>query len=65
MGKILTNSTNFQQFVNTFPIKILCLVSYLYDYISIRQFFTRQTFPNPDSSKFSAVKNLCHTVSHL
>ena len=25
-------------------------------------FFTRQTFPNPDSSKFSTVKNLCHTV---
>ena len=53
---------NFQQFVNIFPIKIFCLVSYLYEineyneYIGIHQFFTRQTFPNPDSSKFSTVK---------
>ena len=30
--------------------------------IGIRQFFTRQNFPNPDSSKFSTVKILCHTV---
>ena len=30
--------------------------------IGIRQFFTHQTFPNPDSSKFSTVKNLHHTV---
>ena len=35
------------------------------EYIGIRQFFTRQTFPNPDSSKFSTVKNLCHTVLFL
>ena len=32
------------------------------EYIGIRQFFTRQTFPNPDLSKFSTVKNLRHTV---
>ena len=32
------------------------------EYIGIRQFFTRQTFPNPDSSKISTVKNLYHTV---
>ena len=30
--------------------------------IGICQFFTRQNFPNPDSSKFSTVKNLRHTV---
>ena len=30
--------------------------------IGIRQFFTRQNFPNPDSSKFSTVKILRHTV---
>ena len=28
MGKILTNLTNFQQFVNIFPIKILHLATY-------------------------------------
>ena len=64
MGEILTNLTNFQQFINIFPIKIFRLVSYLYEineYIGIRQFFTRQTFPNPDSSKFSTVI-LRHTV---
>ena len=27
-------------------------------------FFIRQTFPNPDSSKFSTVKNLRHTIVH-
>ena len=26
-------------------------------------FFTHQTFPNPDSSKFSTIKNLYHTVA--
>ena len=31
--------------------------------IGIRQFFTRQNFPNPDSSKFSTVKILHHTVA--
>ena len=30
--------------------------------IGIRQFITRQSFPNPDSSKFSTVKILRHTV---
>ena len=30
--------------------------------IGIRQFFTRQNFHNPDSSKFSTVKILRHTV---
>ena len=30
--------------------------------IGIRQIFTRQNFPNPDSSKFSTVKILRHTV---
>ena len=30
--------------------------------IGIHQFFTRQNFPNPDSSKFSTVKILHHTV---
>ena len=30
--------------------------------IGIRQFFTRQNFPSPDSSKFSTVKILRHTV---
>ena len=29
MGEILTNLTNFQQFINIFPIKIFHLVSYL------------------------------------
>ena len=46
--------------------KIFRLVNYLYElneYIGIRQFFTRQDFPNPDLSKFSTIKNLCHTVS--
>ena len=34
-----------------------CAVSMtINEYIGIRQFFTRQYFPNPDSSKFSAVK---------
>ena len=33
--------------------------------IGIRQFFTRQNFPNPDSSKFSTVKNLRHTVVYI
>ena len=32
------------------------------EHIGIRQFFTCQNFPNPDSSKFSTVKNLRHTV---
>ena len=32
------------------------------EYIGIRQFFTRQTFLNPNLSKISTVKNLCHTV---
>ena len=32
------------------------------EYIGIRQFFTHQTFPNPDSSKFSTIKNLRHTL---
>ena len=56
------NLTNFQQFVNIFPIKIFHLVSYSMLMIGIRQFFTRQNFPNPDSSKFSTVKILRHTV---
>ena len=30
--------------------------------IGIRQFFTCQNFPNPDSSKFSTIKILRHTV---
>ena len=30
--------------------------------IGIRQLFTRQNFPNPDSSIFSTVKILCRTV---
>ena len=30
-GEILTNLTNFQQFVNIFPIKIFRLVSYLHE----------------------------------
>ena len=33
--------------------------------IGIRQFFTRQNFPNPDSSKFSTVKILRHTVGTI
>ena len=33
--------------------------------IGIRQFFTRQNFPNPDSSKFSTVKILRRTVVPL
>ena len=61
-GEILTNLTNFQQFINIFPIKIFHLVSYSMLMIGIRQFFTRQNFPNLDSSKFSNVKILCHTV---
>ena len=58
------NLTNFQQFINIFPIKIFQLVSYSMLMIGIRQFFTHQNFPNPDSSKFSTVKILCHTVVH-
>ena len=55
-GKILTD---FQQFVNIFPIKIFHLVSY-----SVLMIGIRQNFPNPaDSSKFSTVKILRHTVS--
>ena len=34
------------------------------EYIGI-QFFTRPTFPNPDLSKFSTVKNLRHTVYRI
>ena len=64
-GKNLTNLTNFQQFVNIFPIKIFHLVRYSMLMIGIHQFFTRQNFPNPDSSEFSTVKILCHTVSRL
>ena len=33
--------------------------------IGIRQFFTCQNFPNPDSSKFSTVKILRHTVFQI
>ena len=33
--------------------------------IGIRQFFTRQNFPNPDLSKFSTVKILRHTVVNI
>ena len=33
--------------------------------IGIRQFFARQNFPNPDSSIFSTVKTLRHTVSEI
>ena len=33
------------------------------EYIGIRQYFTCQTFPNPDSSKSSTVKNLRRMVS--
>ena len=32
------------------------------EHIGIRQFFTCQNFPNLDSSKFSTIKILCHTV---
>ena len=32
------------------------------EHIGIRQFFTRQIFPNPDSSIFSTVKILCLMV---
>ena len=32
------------------------------EHAGIRQFFTRQNFPNPDLSKFSTTKILCHTV---
>ena len=32
------------------------------EHIDIRKFFTRQNFPNPDSSKFSTVKLLRYTV---
>ena len=32
-------------------------------HIGIRQFFTRQNFPNPDSSIFSTVKILRHAVN--
>ena len=32
------------------------------EHIGIHQFFTRQNFPNPDSSKFSIVKILRYTV---
>ena len=56
------NLTNFQQFVNIFPIKIFHLVSYSMLMIGIHQFFTRQNFPNPDSSKFFTIKILHHTV---
>ena len=31
-GEILTNFTNFQQFVNIFPIKVFCLISYICTY---------------------------------
>ena len=34
----------------------------LKEHIGIRQFFTHQNFPNPDSSIFSTVKILRHTV---
>ena len=32
------------------------------EHIGIRQFFTRQSFPNPDLSIFSTVKILRHMV---
>ena len=32
------------------------------EHTGIRQFFTRQNFPNPDSSIFSTIKILCHMV---
>ena len=32
------------------------------EHIGIRQYFACQIFPNPDSSIFSPVKNLCHMV---
>ena len=36
--------------------------NFINEYIGIRQFFTRQIFPNLDSSKFSTVKILHLTV---
>ena len=38
-------------------------ITIINEHIGIRQFFTRQNFPNPDSSKFSTVKILRHMVS--
>ena len=37
----------------------------LIEHIGICQFFTRQNFPNLDSSKFSTIKILSHTVTAL
>ena len=59
------NIDEFDEFPAIFPIKIFHLVSYSMLMIGIRQFFTRQNFPNPDSSKFSTVKILCHTVATM
>ena len=60
-GEILTN---FQQFVDIFPIKIFRLVSYLYEmnsYIGIRQFLLVKLFPTPraNSSSSATSRSTC------
>ena len=62
-GENIDEFDEFPAIRNIFPIKIFHLVSYSMLMIGIRQFFTHQNFPNPDSSKFSTVKILRHTVA--
>ena len=64
-GENIDEFDEFPAIRQYFPYQIFHLVSYLYEmneYIGIRQFFTRQTFPNPDLSKISTIKNLHHTA---
>ena len=61
-GENIDEFDEFPAIRQYFPYQNFHLVSYSMLMIGIRQFFTRQNFPNPDSSKFSTVKILCHTV---
>ena len=61
-GENIDEFDEFPEIRQYFPIKIFHLVSYSMLMIGIRQFFTCQNFPNPDSSKFSTIKILHHTV---
>ena len=64
-GKNIDEFDEFPAICQYFPYQIFHLVNYSMLMIGIRQFFTHQSFPNPDSSKFSAVKILHHTVTGI
>ena len=63
-GENIDEFDEFPAIRQYFPYQIFHLVSYSMLMIGIRQFFTRQNFPNRDSSKFSTVKILRHMVHY-